>query len=87
MGTVRSAMSFIVSKGSRSSSLRRKCSITAASRSSFFRRGVTLGEGMEEETWLSMFSNTMLRTWLVLLGPPSLLVSPGTRGERLLSPP
>jgi len=50
------------------------------------RRGVTLGEGMEELTWLSMFSNTMFRTWLVFFGMPFFLVSPWTKGASVWSP-
>ena len=63
MGTVRSAWSLMVSKGRRSSSQRSQCSILSASPSSSFRRGVTLGEGMAEDTWLSMFSKTIFRIW------------------------
>ena len=86
MGTVRSAKSFSASNGSRSSSLRRKCSITSAKCSSFLRRGVTFGCGMLLDTWLSMFSNVMLRTWLVFFSVPSRCVSPGTSGCIVRSP-
>ena len=57
-----------------------------ASRSSFFRRGVTFGCGMVEETWLSMFSKIILRTWLVFFGCPLRFVSPSTSGESVRPP-
>ena len=86
MGTVRSARSLIASNGSRSSSFRRKCSMTFARCSSFLRRGVTFGCGIALDTWLSMFSNVMLRTWLVFFFVPSLCVSPGTSGVIVRKP-
>ena len=86
MGTVRSAWSLMVSKGRRSSSQRSQCSILAARASSSFRRGVTLGEGMDEDTWLSMFSKMMFRTCGVFSGLPSAFVSPFTSGRSFRSP-
>ena len=50
------------------------------------RRGVTFGCGIALDTWLSMFSNVMLRTWLVFFFVPSLCVSPGTSGVIVRKP-
>ena len=86
MGTVRSAWSLMVSNGKRSSSQRSQCSILSASPSSSFRRGVTLGEGMAEDTWLSMFSKMMFRTCGVFSGVPPFFSSPLTSGRSFRSP-
>ena len=86
MGTVRSAWSLMVSNGRRSSSQRRKCSIFSASFSSSRRRGVTFGAGMDEDTWLSMFSKMMFRTCGVFSGVPSFFSSPLTSGRSFRSP-
>ena len=81
MGTVRSCMSFIISKGSRSSSFRSMSSISFARPSSSFRLAVTLGCGIAELTCASTSSALMLRTWVVLVFRSSRLM-----GRRLLSP-
>ena len=80
MGTVRSIMSFRVSMGSRSNSLRSMSSRIFARHSSLCRRAVTLGWGMTADPSLSMFSAMILRMWDALRIVPFRFMSRGVSG-------